>query len=84
MADPYADGLYHWWHLSRVPPELLAAELCDCHLLPAHSISFLTADAFSILIRGKARAYSAEAERVLRPDGRMLLRACLNCGHPLS
>jgi peptidoglycan/LPS O-acetylase OafA/YrhL len=26
-----------------------------CHLLPAHSISFLTADPFSILIRGRGR-----------------------------
>jgi SAM-dependent methyltransferase len=24
--DPYADGVYRWWHLSAPSPELLAAE----------------------------------------------------------
>jgi 2-polyprenyl-3-methyl-5-hydroxy-6-metoxy-1,4-benzoquinol methylase len=26
MNDPYKDGVYRWWHLSQVPPELLAAQ----------------------------------------------------------
>jgi SAM-dependent methyltransferase len=25
MADHYADGTCRWWHLSRPPPELIAA-----------------------------------------------------------
>ena len=25
MGDPYADGTYRWWHLTRPSPELLAA-----------------------------------------------------------
>jgi SAM-dependent methyltransferase len=26
VADPYLDGVYRWWHLTRPSPELLAAE----------------------------------------------------------
>lgn len=26
VTDPYVDGLYRWWHLTRPSPELLAAE----------------------------------------------------------
>lgn len=137
MTDPYADGVYQWWHLSRVPPELLTAEAdnwlgkpgsvldigCGLGVELGHlaqsgwrscgidmsaialqraradhpEVAFIQADALRlpfatrafdlVLDRGcfqyldprQRRAYSAEAERVLRPDGRMLLRACLNC-----
>lgn len=137
MTDPYADGVYRWWHLSRVPPELLAAEAdnwlgkpgsvldigcglgvelahlaqdgwrscgidmsaialrraraghADVGFIQAHALRLpFTARAFDLVLdRGcfqyldprQRRAYSAEAERVLSPDGRMLLRACLNC-----
>jgi SAM-dependent methyltransferase len=137
VTDPYAAGVYRWWHLSRVSPELLAAEAdnwlgkpgsvldigCGLGVELAYlaqegwracgidvsaialqraradhaEVAFIEADALRlpfatrafdlVLDRGcfqyldpqQRQAYSAEAERVLRPDGRMLLRACLNC-----
>jgi SAM-dependent methyltransferase len=137
VTDPYADGVYRWWHLSRVPPELLAAESdrrlgkpgnvldigCGLGVELAHlaqhgwqccgidvsaialqraradqaEVAFIRADALRLPFTARAfdlvldrgcfqyldprqrRAYWVEAERVLRPDGRMLLRACLNC-----
>jgi SAM-dependent methyltransferase len=137
VTDPYADGVYRWWHLSRVPPELLAAEAdswlgkpgnvldigcglgvelgylaqegwracgIDMSAVALRSaradhaeVTFIETDALRLPFTARAfdlvldrgcfqyldprqrRAYSTEAERVLRPDGRMLLRACLNC-----
>jgi ubiquinone/menaquinone biosynthesis C-methylase UbiE len=54
----------------------------DALRLPFTSRAFdlvLDRGCFQYLDPRQRRAYSAEAERVLRPDGRMLLRACLNC-----
>jgi SAM-dependent methyltransferase len=137
VTDPYADGVYRWWHLSQVPLELLAAEAdnwlgeagyaldigcglgvelaylarrgwrsagidlsaialqraradhaevafihADALRLPFASCSFdlaLDRGCFQYLDPRQRQAYSTEVERVLRPDGRMLLRACLNC-----
>lgn len=137
VTDPYTDGVYRWWHLSRPSPELLAAEAddwlgkpgsvldigCGLGVELAHlarrgwrscgidmsaiavqraradhdEVVFIQADALRLPFKARAfdlvldrgcfqyldprqrQAYSAEAERVLRPGGRMLLRACLNC-----
>jgi SAM-dependent methyltransferase len=135
MSDPYAEGVYRWWHLSAASPELLAAttdgwlghqgEVLDigCGLgselaflvgagwrgcgvdLSAVALrrakaepgaaAFVQADAmqlpftdrsfglildrgcFHYIQPGLRSGYSAEAERVLRPGGRLFLRACL-------
>lgn len=134
MADPYADGTYRWWHLTRPSPELVAAKangwlgkpgrvldagcglgtetaylarrgwhavgtdlsraallrarrehpgpafvLADVRTLPFKPGSFdllLDRGCFHYLPRGGRSRYAAEAERVLRPGGRLLLRAC--------
>jgi len=135
VTDPYADGVYRWWHLSAPSPELLAAEAdgwlgeagtavdigCGAGTEIAYlaakgwnavgvdlsrtalnlakrehaSVSFVRADVLSLpfpsgafhlavdrgcfhyLSRGRWADYATEAQRVLRPGGRLLLRACL-------
>jgi SAM-dependent methyltransferase len=135
MADPYADGVYRWWHLGVPSPELIEAEAdgwlgeagtaldlgCGLGAEAAHlaargwkavgveksaaalgparrehaAVSFVSADVLALpfpaetfdvaLDRGcfhylsppRWPDYAAETRRVLRPGGRMLLRACL-------
>ncbi len=135
VADPYADGVYRWWHLSVPSPELIEAEAdgwlgnagtaldIGCGLgteiaylaaegwrgvgvdrsgaalgraRRAHGgVSFVQGDVLALpftagifdlaLDRGcfhylsppRWPDYAAEARRVLRPGGRLLLRACL-------
>lgn len=134
-GDPYADGVYRWWHLTGPSPELLAAEADGWLGAPGTAVDagcgagseiaylasrgwyaagvdlsapalmlarreqrgvpFVQADvlalpfaagAFDLMLdRGcfhyldpvQWKAYAAEARRVLRPGGRLLLRACL-------
>lgn len=133
--DPYADGVYRWWHLSAPSPELLAAETdgwlgeggtaidigcgagteiaylagrgwravgvdlsktplnlarcehpdvpvvqADVLSLPFPSGTFdvaLDRGCFHYLGAVRWADYAAEIGRVLRPGGRLLLRACL-------
>jgi SAM-dependent methyltransferase len=135
VADPYADGVYRWWHLSAPSPELLAAEAdgwigeagcvidigcgvgseiaylagrnwnavgvdlsepaldlarrqhpgislvrTDVLALPFPASTFdlaLDRGCFHYLSAVRRADYAAEVRRVLRPGGRLLLRACL-------
>lgn len=135
MSDPYADGVYRWWHMSGPSPELLAAETdgwlgdrgtamdigcgagseiaylaatrwkavgidlskaaldlarrehsdvsvarADALSLPFRSGTFdvaLDRGCFHYLVAARWGDYAAEVRRVLRPRGRLLLRACL-------
>jgi SAM-dependent methyltransferase len=135
VTDPYLDGVYRWWHLSRPSPELLAAEADGWLSRPgiavdigcgrgselaylasagwrtlgidrsgaavrlahadhgglrwaqADALALPLADAsadlaidrgcFHYLDPGRWPAYAAAVARVLRPGGRLLLRACL-------
>jgi SAM-dependent methyltransferase len=138
MADHYADGTCHWWHLSQPPPELVAAlgdgwlpgggrvldigcglgteagylasagwqaagiDLSGTALARAAAghpeAAFLCADVRRLPLRphcfdaavdrgcfhylpaeDRAR-YAGELRRVLRPGGKLLLRASLRTG----
>jgi hypothetical protein len=79
MPDHYADGTYRWWHLSRPSPELVS--VLDDGWLPragrAVDLGSGLGSEAGYLAPGDRPRYSAELRRVLRPGGKLLLRASL-------
>ena len=73
-ADPYESEVHRWWHLSDPSPELREA-VDDGYLAGAGR--FVDLGCFHYLGAAARPAYAGEVARVLRPAGRLLLRACL-------